>query len=515
MFSFKGDISLNFHGKGMYQWDTWYCRKKDEEEIHAFYLQQLRPGSHRTRLEADSIGHAKTNNLLDWEELPPVISPEPPGKIGDLTNWTGSTIEHNGKYYMFYTIRSSVDDGKVQMIGLATSDDLYNWHKYEGNPVITPDPRWYNTIQNPSVNGIVDCRDLMVVKHDKRPGYFGVFATRIPTRELPEGAVFAGAYSEDLIHWEQTPPVYRSKENKYSIVEMPDLFKLDGKWYLTWLEDTAYGKREIFDDPYLTSGTVYAVADNIEGPYIEPENNILIASMGFNGISCRTVDFKGKKYVLYTMAERINENETKHTFGTLSVPKEIKVIGGRLCACFAEDILSEKLGEYLIGPSYLPPQIGFYNQHETPGEWEQDNNLISGSARTTWARYTFDVNSDNFLYESDVMLEDGNAAGLVIRQGENKSGGVALLDFSHQRVMFCTVPRFQIVDIRKFELKYGKKYNIKILANDKFIEVYIDDVLILQFVWYFSFEGKPGLLVDRAKVRFENIRARRLEVSEP
>ncbi len=503
---------MNFHGKGMYQWDTWYCIQNDTNEIHAFYLQDLRPGSTRTRFEADSLGHAVSYNLLDWEELPSAITPEPAGEIGDLTNWTGSTIEHNGTYYMFYTIRSSFGQGKEQQIGLAISGDMTDWKKYEGNPVITPDPRWYNTTQNYSINGIVDCRDLMVVKHDIKPGYFGVYATRIPTKELPEGAVFAGAYSEDLIHWEQTPPVLQSKDNRYSIVEMPDLFEYEGKWYLTWLEDTSYGKREILGDIFLTSGTVYAVSDRIEGPYVEPEDNILIASMGFNGLSCRTVDFKGKKYVLYTMAERINENETKHTFGALSLPKEIQVIDGKLCACLATDLLEEKLRVYLIRSEKTLEQIDFYNCHETPGKWSKAGKIIYGSIGTAWARYTFDVIADNFLYSADIIVTKGVAAGLLIRQGENKSGGVVLLDYERQMLMFCTVPRFQIVDMRKLKLTYGRTYRIQVIGNDKFIEVYMNSVLILQFVWYFASEGRFGLLLDRAEGNFREIYARELDL---
>ena len=60
--------------------------------------------------------------------------------------------------------------------------------------------------------------------------------------------MFGGAYSEDLVHWEQTGPVFRSERDAYSIVEMPDLFELDGRWYLTFLEDNAYGNRDVLGE---------------------------------------------------------------------------------------------------------------------------------------------------------------------------------------------------------------------------------------------------------------------------
>jgi hypothetical protein len=132
--------------------------------------------------------------------------------------------------------------------------------------------------------------------------------------------------------------------------------------------------------------------------------------------------------------------------------------------------------------------------------------------RTAWCRYTFEASGDNFIYSADIEVSKGVAAGLLIRQNDSRAGGVAILDFERQSVVFCTVPRFQIVDMRKIQLQYGQKYNIKIVANDKFIEVYIDEVLYLQFVFYFSDSGRFGLLLDRAEGNFANISARELNI---
>src|SRR4029078_6175615 len=101
-----------------------------------------------------------------------------------------------------------------------------------------------------------------------------------------------------------TGPVFRSPQDAYSIVEMPDLFELDGRWYLTFLEDNAYGNRDVLGQPEISSATRYAVAARIEGPYLEPRDNVLLASRGFNGIGCRTVRFRDRLHVTYTSCER-------------------------------------------------------------------------------------------------------------------------------------------------------------------------------------------------------------------
>ena len=493
---------MRYHGEGLYQWDTW-CHLGPDGLVHAFYLQQLRPQSSRSALDADSLGHATSRNLIDWDEQPPILPPSPPGQPGDLVNWTGSTVANDGTYYLFYTIRSSATAGREQAIGLATSADLWNWTKHPENPVITPDARWYNTSAVAAPTGIVDCRDLMVVKHPARPGWFGVFATRVVTDELPLGAAFAGAYSTDLVHWEQTPPIYRSQRNAYSIVEMPDLFELDGRWYLTWLEDNAYGNRDVLGEPRLTSGTLYAVADRIEGPYEEPEDNLLLASTGFNGISCRTVYFRGRTYVTYTSCERLQENESKPTFGVLSLPKELRLVDDRLRLCFA-DLVLDKVHATLIALGTKPPVAELHGTHETRGNWTETGDGWTGAVGTAWARRSFEPEADDFIATVQVCLDDGVAAGLLVRQvGSN--GVVALLDVDRQEVALFTVPRFQVVDARRWALERGRVYSLRVVGNGEFLEVFLDSVLVLQCVWYGDRSGRVGILVDRGTASFANL----------
>ncbi len=494
---------MRYHGDGLYQWDTW-CHVAPDGLVHAFYLQQARPDGVRTPLEADSIGHAVSQNLIDWEEQPPIVAPQPNGQPGDLVNWTGSTVQDGDLFYLFYTIRSSATQGRVQAIGLATSDDLWTWTKHPQNPVLLPDGHWYNTEQAPGPNGVVDCRDLMVVKHPTRPGWFGVFATRVVTEELPRGAVFGGAYSEDLVHWEQTGPVFRSAQDAYSIVEMPDLFELDGRWYLTFLEDNAYGNRDVLGEPEISSGTRYAVADRIEGPYLEPPGNVLLASRGFNGISCRTVRFGDRLYVTYTSCEREQQNETRPTFGALALPKELRLVDGRPRLCFAE-IVREQVTATLISPAQRPRSTEHHGMHESRGRWAKDQSGgWQGSIETAWSRRSFGPEAADFIGTVTLRLEEGVAAGLLVRQVGNH-GAVALLDAERQQVALCTVPRFQVVDARRWPIELGRDYRVRVVGDGEFIEVFLDDELVLQCVWYGPRSGDVGFLVDRGRATFADL----------
>lgn len=500
-----------YHGQGMYQWDTWYCIGEEDGLIHAFYIQMRRPDGERSQTEADSIGHATSANLLDWKECPVILPPEQPGHMGDLQSWTGSVICDGNRYCMAYTIRTSQEDGtaRIQAIGMAESRDLYQWQKCKENPVITPDPRWYNTAENPAAHGIVDCRDLMMVKHPTKKGWFGVFATRIHTPEFQEGTVFAGAYTEDFVHWEQTPPLYQSEKNAYSVVEMPDLFYYEGKWYLTWLEDNQYGNRDIAEDHYSTNATLYAVSNNVEGPYFAPEDNILYSSMGYNAFSFRTVDRNGRKYALHSMGTRNQENEQRPLFGVLGFPKEVHVADGRLQYCFA-DLVRSKFPHTLLASPVLPERNICRNEYENLGNWCRTDNALIGEVRYSWCRYIFAAACSDFLFEADIRLMDCVAAGLCIRTDKRGHmnrwlGLTVMLDFEQQIVFCATVPRFQISDKRRMKIEQQKTYRLKVLAVGEFVEVYIDDVFLLQCLTYFAFDGYAGLMVDRGQAVFSNI----------
>ena len=52
-------------------------------------------------------------------------------------------------------------------------------------------------------------------------------------------AAIAAVESQDLIHWKHLPPAFAP--GKYTNIEMPEIFLLKGKWYLTCLTCIGFG----------------------------------------------------------------------------------------------------------------------------------------------------------------------------------------------------------------------------------------------------------------------------------
>ena len=252
---------MNYAPKNLFMWDAWCMPVGDT--VHVYHLQRLRPGATIPAATQDMIGHAVSHNLVDWEECPPVLGPVSTNPIDDDFAFTGCAIWNDGQGHLYYTMRNRTDGARVQRLGLALSPDGYAWRRYENNPVIVPDPKWYATVGDP-IPGVLDCRDLVVVPDPAGKGWFGFYATRKPAKEQPQTGVISCVHTMDLIHWEHRAPAFAP--DKYCTIEVPDVFELDGRWFMTCLTGNSYGNRGIFSEPRATTGTIFAVADRPEGP---------------------------------------------------------------------------------------------------------------------------------------------------------------------------------------------------------------------------------------------------------
>ena len=205
-------------------WDFWVVRSDGQH--HIFYLQAPRAlGEPGLRHHNATIGHAVSADRRDWRVLPDAVHPGARGSWDDLATWTGSTIGHDGRWYMLYTGVKGVEQGAVQRIGLATSDDLVHWAKHPANPVLEADPRWYEMLEQGRWRD-QSWRDPWLFR-GQDDGLFHVLITARSPRGDPDGAgVIAHARSEDLVEWEVLPPL--TEPGEFAQVEVPQLVQLDG-----------------------------------------------------------------------------------------------------------------------------------------------------------------------------------------------------------------------------------------------------------------------------------------------
>jgi beta-fructofuranosidase len=247
-------------------WDFWFARHGDEH--HIFYLQAPKTLAHPAlRHHNASIGHAVSDDLRTWHVVPDALAPGMPGSWDDLATWTGSVIDHDGRWYMLYTGISRREQGLVQRIGLAISDDLVDWKKHAGNPVLEADPRWYDLLDRTRWRD-QSWRDPWVFR-DPDDGTFHSLVTARSRLGAPDSAgVVAHARSLDLIAWEVLPPL--TSPGDFAQVEAPQLVRLDGRYDILvscQADDHSVQRIARLGAPGRT-GTFVFSADELLGPYV-------------------------------------------------------------------------------------------------------------------------------------------------------------------------------------------------------------------------------------------------------
>lgn len=170
---------------------------------HAFF--QYGPeGAERT---AAKWGHAVSDDLFHWQQLPPALIPDQPyDKWGNGMEggcYSGSALVVDDRLYVMYT--GATENRQVQC--LAWSDDGVNFEKYEGNPVA----------EAPEGFSQADFRDPKMFRHGDS-FYMVLGATR-------DNRGFALLFkSPDLFKWEFVNILAESRGEFGFMWECPDFF---------------------------------------------------------------------------------------------------------------------------------------------------------------------------------------------------------------------------------------------------------------------------------------------------
>jgi len=171
---------------GLIQWKGKY---------HLFY--QLNPNGpfHGTI----HWGHAVSDDLVRWADLPIALTPTPGGPDEDGC-WSGCAVDNSGVPTIVYTGLK----GETQVPCLATSEnDLVSWSKCPGNPVISGPPESL---------AVIGFRDHHVWKEG------GVWYQVIGSGIEGVGGAILLYESPDLIHWKYLHPLLVGDKDETELV---------------------------------------------------------------------------------------------------------------------------------------------------------------------------------------------------------------------------------------------------------------------------------------------------------
>jgi len=162
-------------------------------------------------------GHAVSDDLIHWEELPIAIAPTPnsPDQGGIFS---GCIVNDGGQPVAFYT--GVNDDYSVQTQCMALgNDDLTRWQKYAGNPVVGAAPAHLGQTR--------DFRDPFVFRRG------GSWYMTVSAHIVGVGGAVLLYRSANMTDWEYLHPLFvgdraRSGRN----FECANCFPLGDKWVM-------------------------------------------------------------------------------------------------------------------------------------------------------------------------------------------------------------------------------------------------------------------------------------------
>jgi len=487
-------------------WDTWMFHY--EGTFHLFYLQQQPVEAPTTT----RIGHATSPDLLHWTEQQPTVSAGGRGDWDEGLLGTGMVFQHGGKFYMTYC--AGFGQGKSQKIGLASSDDLFNWEKHPANPIIKPSQGGgiYEATPSEIFGGAVSCRDAFVTYDEKEKLFHALLTMRLAKGSYARRGCIAHAVSNDLADWKLLPPVYAP--GQFVNQEVPERFAFNGKHYLFWAAHQTYGNHyEIPERPYC-GGTYYAVSKEPWSGFRAPENNLLVGSGSgrFDNYVGRILEIGDEKILYYQMIGGSVINLV-----TAAAPKTLEVgPDGNLIVRYCRRLEGLKKRQLLCGAK----SDWLDSKKLSVGEsWDVKGDVVSASVDASYILPT-DVDVGSFMLECEMMIEDGYFAGVGVSTEEQPFRGVkggAVLDARRSMVHVIgdtgavTGPVLRPLDSAKFSMRKGRFHHLRVMARGSWTDVFFDDNLYFSLALPLPERGRIVLFAGDARARFSKLLVHEIE----
>lgn len=440
-------------------------------KYHLFYLVTIHdflPGGQL------SWAHAVSEDLRNWDEMPVAI---PLGKGNEPDSaccGTGCAVEFNGTFHIFYLglwIRDNNVDDQRQTICHARSTDLIHWEKDINNPILVPDRDKYS----------VDWRDPHVIWDAEKEEFLMLITSKCAKGPVGHEGCIALMASKDLEKWETREPLFAPFQ--YNCMECPDLFHINGWWYLVF---------SVFPPTFKT---MYRRSRSLNGPWISDRE---FAMDDCNFYAGKTAG-DGKRQFMFGWVFYKSENKDNGVLqwgGNLSVRELVQNENGSLSVKLPEERMEKGL------------MINESDCSILTGKWS----LKNGKAENEWAEGFSCMTVNNIKPDSQIVLKftpskNTHTVGVFLRTEKDLSAGYCLrLELITGRAVLASVDGGQLYNTLTQPIpEIEGEIDCVITMEDSVIEAFIGGQVCLTGR-FFEHKGTTlGMFVEEGGCIFENL----------
>ena len=452
----------------------------------------------------DFIAHAVSEDGLSWRRVKNALFVGDPGSWDDDMLWTMHVTpdpDRAGSWRMFYTGLARAEFGRVQRVGLARSDDLIHWTRDEsGQFPLEIDGLDYEADAETGRKW-VSFRDPFFYHDPKNNQRMLLAAGRINRGPLIRRGCVSVAHEVEPGKFEFAPPLHHP--GLYDDVEVPNLFELDGRFYLlgSIREDTKVH---------------YWYCDKLGEPFGNFFDNVLLPRGNYAARICQ----HGDDLLLFNFFAK-NEQHFGQTISKKLLPPPKNIITdstGRL------RLTSFSGFNDLVEEDYPSPGVDqldhlFVNRHAKSEDRDGGFDLRCDSG---YEAYLFPGEHESMRLRATVDLDGPGKGGMVLRVNDQGDGYYLSLDFIKgiAQVRAWGVKPYAETEFAfdynqlqagYFVSEHKGPWEIEVVAHGMYLEVSIDGYVTLSLVDDSYGFGRMGFYCESATLKVRDLKWQRLE----
>jgi beta-fructofuranosidase len=443
-------------------------------DYHLFYLEADRTGS---APEGTPWRHVVTRDFVSFEDWGEALGRGKPDRP-DLYAFTGSVLERQGVFHIFYTGHNPhlAKQGQPQEVILhATSPDLRTW---------TRDPRF--TLPAPPGSGYErnDWRDPYVFWNGPAGEYWMLVAARQPNAgpSRRQGLV-ARLVSDDLLRWELREPLWAP--DQYAMHECPDLFSV-GSWsYLVY---------STFSDRFATH---YRLSSSSRGPWLAPADD---AFDGRAFYAAKTAGDGSRRFVFGWLPDRQGDSDDGAWMwgGNLVVHEVVAHPHGALTVRPPEGVVAAFSPRLPLAPEPIL------------GPWRIGSSDLAVDSTGRFSVIKLGEMPEECLLETEVSFTPGTqSVGLLLRAADDLEKYYQVrLEPARQRMVIDRWPRpgdQPFLVERPLTMREGQPVRLRIIVAGTCLVIYANNETALSCRMYDHRQGGLGAFVSEGEAQFREV----------